>query len=225
MAITKTNLNADDLGTIANNLYNYLNENAVPDYFDSVTISGTTVSCIKGGKTILTFSYPGSYMNLKFTGLKEFNHRTVASFEFISTAYKCNNGFLLDGSTSSGTSYNCPIVLTKDNAGNVTIGTLEIKKGASGEIQCKKNATNLLYVLNEKTDFQTYNQVYFVDDANCRQNYQTAIVPLPVCSSAGGNCYTPNAFLMPFTQVAETGKIDINGVKYLTNGLWCIKDE
>ena len=68
MAITKTNLNADDLGAIANNLYNYLNENAVPDYFDSITISGSTVSCIKGGKTILTFSYSESYMSLKFTG-------------------------------------------------------------------------------------------------------------------------------------------------------------
>lgn len=226
MAITKTNLiTAGDLNACANNLYNYLNGNAVPDYFDSVTISETTVSCIKGGKTILTFSYPGSYMSLKFTGLNSFDHRTVSAVECISTAYKCNNGFLLDGSNSSGTSNNCPIMLTKDNGGNVTIGMLEWLNGSSSQITCKKNATNLLYVLNEKTDFQTYNQVYFFDDAKCRQNYQTALVPLPVCGSAGGNYYTPNAFLMPFTQVAEIGKIDINGVKYLTNGLWCIKDE
>lgn len=226
MAITKTNLKtAGNLTACANNLYNYLNENAVPDYFDSVTISDTTVSCVKGGKTILTFSYPENYMNLKFTGLKEFNYRTTANFEIISTAYKCNNGFIFDGSSNDNPTYNAPIMLTKDNMGNITVGILECLNGASGEINCKKNTTNLLYVLNENSDFKTYNQVYFFDNSNCRQNYQTAIVPLPVCGSVGGNCYTPNAFLMPFTQVAETGKIDINGTKYLTNGLWCIKDE
>lgn len=226
MAITKTNLiTAGDLNACANNLYNYLNGNAVPDYFDSVTISGTTVNCIKGGKTILQFSCPGDKISLKFTGASEFNFSTPYPFEVIKSAYKCNNGFMFDGATSDNPTFNAPIMLTKDNEGNVTIGILECLNGSSGEINCKKNNTNLLYVLNEKTDFKTYNRVYFFDDSNCRQNYQTAIVPLPVCGSAGGNCYTPNAFLMPFTQVAEIGKIDINGVKYLTNGLWCIKDE
>lgn len=226
MAITKTNLKtAGNISACANNLYNYLNKNAVPDYFDSVTISDTAVTCKKGYKSILKFSYPGNYIEVKVTGLKEFNHRAVTGFEVISTAYKCNNGFIFDGSSNDYSTYNAPIMLTKDNAGNVTIGVLECLNGSSGEINCKKNNTNLLYVFNENSDFKTYNTVYFFDNANCRQNYQTAIVPLPVCGSAGGNCYTPNAFLMPFTQVAETGKIDINGIKYLTNGLWCIKDE
>ena len=226
MAITKTNLiTAEDLNACANNLYNYLNETAVPDYFDSVTISGTTVSSIKGGKTILQFSCPGDRIAFKFTGAAEFNCSTRYRFEVIKSAYRGSNGCMFDGASSDNPTFNAPIMLTKDNEGNVTIGILAIPNGSAVQIQCKKNTTNLLYVLNEKTDFKTYNQVYFFDNANCRQNYQTAIVPLPVCGSAGGNCYTPNAFLMPFTQVAEIGKIDINGVKYLTNGLWCIKDE
>lgn len=224
MAITKTILKvAGSLSGCATKLYNFLNENAVPEYFDSIEISGTVVSCKKGDNTILQFSYPSSYNTIKFVGAMTTTFKCTSD-EVIGVAYKCKNGIMFDYYSSSASTYNSPIIITKDNAGNTVLGIIS-KDAAGTNIQCTKNSANVLFVLNENSDLLALNQVYFNDNAKSRANYQTAIVPLPVCGSSKGNFYTPNAFLMPFTQVVETGKIDINGTKYLTNGLWCIKDE
>lgn len=227
MAITISNLTSSTMATWVENVANYFKANAVPDYFDSIEYNTLSVSCIKGGKTLIKFECKSdSYMQVTFyANLTTISHRTTSSNKFIKTIYKCNNGFLL-GVTTPGTSYaGGEILLTKDNNGSITLAYSGILNGSSPEIQCKKGVVNKITVINENTDSVAFNEVFYCNDLSCRSNYQTAIVPLPVCGSAGGNCYAPNAFLMPFTQVAEIGKIDINGVKYLTNGLWCIKDE
>lgn len=227
MAITKTVLSSSNIATWVEKVANYFTENAVPDYFDSVTYTGTAVSCVKGEKTIIKFEcFSDIYMNITFNANgATFSNRTPSSHKFIMAIYKCNNGFLLQTVSASNTDVGVSILLTKDNNDSITLAYTGVLNGSSPEIHCKKGSLNKMTVMNENSDSQVWTDVYYVNDLSVRQNYQTAIVPLPVCGSAGGNYYTPNAFLMPFTQVAETGKIDINGVKYLTNGLWCIKDE
>ena len=232
MSITKTVLYKDtgdistDRITSINKLYNYLKENAVPDYFDSVELNEVypnfdyKVLCKKGNRTILTFFANGNYS--KYYVISDlsptYSFSTGSKTNNIDHVYKCNNGFLFimtDSSNASGDKGS--ISITKDNDGKLTLIVAD-------SLMVKQNTTSKIYVINEHTDVAAYNTVYYDCSTSEMSNYQTVIAPFPVCGSSGGNFYTPNAYIMPFSQISQTGKIDINGSKYITNGLWCIKD-
>ena len=212
--------------TSINKLYNYLKENAVPDYFDSVELKEEypnfdyKVLCKKGNRTILTFFANGNYS--KYYVISDLSPTYSFSYgsktNCIDHVYKCNNGFLFvmaDSSNASGDKGS--ISITKDNEGNLTLIIAD-------SLMVKQNATSKICVINEHTDVSAYNTVYYDCSDSAMSNYQTVIAPLPVCGSSIGYFYTPNAYIMPFSQISQPGKIDINGSKYITNGLWCIKD-
>ena len=55
---------------------------------------------------------------------------------------------------------------------------------------------------------------------------QTLLCPFCTNANLGEPSYTPNAFWIPFGQYYSMGygTLAMNGVTYLTNGYWCIKD-
>jgi hypothetical protein len=56
---------------------------------------------------------------------------------------------------------------------------------------------------------------------------QTQFVPFCTDAALGDVSYTPNAFYIPVGQHFNMGigKLTMDGVDYLTNGYWAIKDE
>lgn len=229
MAIIKKNIYSSTAATNAANLYNFLLEHAVPDYFDSVKLAenGLTVSCYVGELEFLKISLPlyvdssTDTFSVTTSAGKSYGAYTNGNNNFLNYAYKCNNGVSLK-------IYGCDqftISIVKNNEGktavifpvsNYTSGyKLRVREfsASSGD-----NPTNRVYVVDVDSD-----EIAYISGDMKTGSSLTGIVPLPVTDN--GERYTPNAFLIAYAQSVEEGVLDIKGVKYLSNGQWCIKDE
>lgn len=220
MAIERTNIiYSSDAAQAAANLYNYLNTNAVPTYFDRIEINDAVVSCYVGEVELLKFSM---FLNGSENGVTVTteNGETItftasgnsAQFQY---AYKCNNGisFALDLAAD------IVLTITKDNSGNTAV--IFVSPSSGSYLGMSKNSTsgyNKLYVVNKESQSIFYKFFYCLN----RGEQATILCPLSVGDTLN---YTPNAFLMPYTQYTAQGVIDIDGCKYISNGLWCVKDE
>ena len=131
-----------------NKLYNYLKENAVPDYFDSVELNEVNpnfdykVLCKKGNRTILTFFANGNYSVYYIISDLSSTYSFSSKTNCIDHVYKCNNGFLFvmaDSSNAKGDKGS--ISITKDNEGNLTLIIAD-------SLMVKQNATSKICVIN-----------------------------------------------------------------------------
>lgn len=230
MSITKTNIySSTAAATNATNLYNYLLENAVPEYFDSVEISeeGTTISCYVGELEFLRLSLPlnatsdSSFIVNTLSG-ESYSTMTPNAESYVQYVYKCKNGlsFKIRGMD------NFTISIVKDNNGKTTI-IFPVSCYSSGyklnlytdySTKNVNNPTNRIFVVSVDSD-----EISYISGVMKTGNNLTGIVPLPVTDNS--DKYTPNAYLIAYSQTATEGALNINGVNYLSNGQWCIKDE
>ena len=210
MAIeTKYIYSPDHSGVLA-----WLNENAVPEYFDKVeadTTTASTVNCYVGDLILLKMtvvSYGTRYTITNAAGSERTVNNTYQG-AYVNYGYKCKGGLALAIGIETQSAF-VGLFITKDTAGNTTIVA---GSSAVGSFASAATATAAVDMVTKSLSFsQTTGEA-------------TTIVPF-ACGNAAGECrYTPNAFYMPTVQTQAAGRLVIDGVEYISNGVWALKDE
>lgn len=238
MKIERMYLYNSDMAENMQNVYNYLLENAVPKYFDSVTISEDkfTISCYIGENKFLEIKKENSgQTNLNTFHVYIYTQNTINTITqnndginaiiggiptngagkpvFITYAYKCKNSISFCASESVEDTMNKRIkfTVTKDDAGNTAVVCMANYQVVTGE-----NKTNKIYTGSENS-----NVLSLLACVNSAGQSLTAKIPFFV-----GNVenYTPDVFLTPYTEYSTPGILEMDGVYYVSNGLWCCKE-
>ena len=192
----------------------WLNTNACPEYFASVSYSSSKITAKDANnKTLLEFD--GS-IGMKV--YKDDSHSDTKSVDTSSTnssfeCIKCSGGILINfgtGNTDKGS-----IIITKTNNGKTAIIT-----GGASTISAALTTSILSTSWGDATD-----STKMISFSSSAQN-QTQFVPFTTYAQAGTVSYTPKAFYLPATQYASIGygKISDGTNTYITNGYWAIKD-
>ncbi|MDE5582795.1 MAG: hypothetical protein K2J08_03725 [Ruminococcus sp.] len=219
MAIERTYIDNTDIDTALAKLAEYLQKKAVPEYFSSVESNEGVISCYtENNFLIMTIEYP---MNSKGVTIYTKNgtsvniNTTSSGQQRFGYAYKCDGGVLFNIRTTTGDTYPCAMAITKDDTGKtVIIAEYRLVPSAS-------TTSNVpVYVVNPDSDSITPVRL-----ARCATPdfSKTVLAPFVVLGTKGN--YTPNVFIQLFEHNTEQGTLEIDGVKYFSNGLWCVKDE
>ncbi len=220
MAIKRTHLDDGNTDTSFIKLSEYLKKTAVPKYFSKVESSDGVISCYTDNDFLMMtveYSLSSAGVTIYTRNGMSVNIRTgSSSYLRFYCAYECGSGISFETTHTNGASKPQPsLTITKDESGNTVIISEDKLHSSSS------SSTVLpIYIINENSDeispLRTvrYNAVAFS---------KTVLAPLVVNGSSGN--YTPNVFLQLFDHNNEQGTLDIGGVKYFSNGLWCVKDE
>ncbi len=224
MAIEKTYLYNSNMAENMQNVYNYLLENAVPEYFDSVAISEDkfTVSCYIGENKFIEIKKVHSNNQANLSYICVYINTVSATIGccvdggkpvFITYAYKCGNSISFCASESYTDTMNKRIkfTITKDNVGNTAIVCM-----ANYQIVTGEGKTNKIY-----TGSKNSNILSFFACLNSVGQILTAKIPFFVGNTEN---YTPDVFIMPYTEYSTSGILEMDGVHYVSNGLWCCKE-
>lgn len=108
------------------NLYNFLQNNAIPKYFDSVVFneSNDKINCTINGRQFLQFGTNPDFAVITLasgetTKLYLHNNGTISSRRY-DCVYKCKNGFSI-GTVNNAQISEPRLTITKDNAGNTAV--------------------------------------------------------------------------------------------------------
>lgn len=198
-------------------LLSWLQQNAVPEYFDSVTADETTAStihCKVGEQGFLTITgTPASKVSFTVTNAAGKSAVCTHTYTFYGPYYghKCACGLAITCANNTGTTSYMPLFITKDSEGNTT-AVLAVSYADKTSVR----VVSCVDTQGEIMPFVCPNQL---------TAQATTIVPFACGNAMGETRYTPNAFYMPTAQYTTTGKLIIDGVAYLSNGLWLLKDQ
>lgn len=197
-----------------NTFYEWLNENALGVYFDEVVKNLYNINCNCGAKRFITFSDELDSSTYGIT-IETSSGKTVkyhsSSLKGTGYAYgwKTNSGLALSfGTKSSEITAPC-IFITKDNSGKTAV-ILE------------KNF--LISTPPYSISAVEQNSFLLTEYLNITPLKSSATSLCPVVISAANESYTPNVFCMPYTQYSGEAILEINGTKYLSNGVFAMKD-
>lgn len=140
----------------------------------------------------------------------------------LSAVRACANGVVLVPYIPTNPSSVGCLVITKDNNGNTTIvGTPDGSYQYSSPMQTASTLSPIRIVIcNKNSRLSSYPYLYHM----CATTYSSTMhTPLPVYGD--GNAYTPDCRLLITQEYPDAVKIDIDGVKYINNGAWCLRDE
>ena len=221
MAITQTYLytSIDRLKTFLGTL--------VPKYFASVEYTDDTntgVTCKDSdGNTIFTVEVDGS--NWIYTAYADSENHISKSDGYIKPVYgyTCANGAMIVLATSNN------IHSVTDMRGGVIIS--KTNNGKTGfVIGGGANYSNIYSTFNTCSWGDAVPLIsdvagYRFSEGVTNQT-QTLMLPFITHCALGEKSYFPNAFFIPVAQTRTVlGELVTDGVKYLTNGYWAIKDE
>lgn len=224
MAITQT------LFTTNDEVAAWLTANLVPTYFDRIEdVTEDTVEywdCYTGEHKLLRINKRPSLSPCYVYG-KEGSavvYMTKAGIDntVLRAGRACSKGVVLVPYIPTTPSYVGCLVITKDNNGNTTIvGTPDGLYNYSTPGQSAQNTyPHRLVVCNKNSRLSAYPYLYHM----CATTYSvTTLTPLPVYGD--DNAYTPDCFLIITQEYPNAIKLDIDGVKYINNGAWCLRDE
>ena len=202
MAITKTTINGDYSA-----LQSFLQSSglfgSVELGTDAVTMKdsdGNTIATIETGLTFRAYINASTSASVSY-----FNNG------YVLYGYKCTSGVLLFVTGTSG--YQAHILISKTN----------------------NNKVAFVFSSQHSSSESSYTKYYCAawgdDDTSTftftgKASEQSLMCPFCTNAIMGETSYTPNAFWMPFGQYYNMGygELTMNGVTYLTNGYWCIKD-
>ncbi|MDE5620902.1 MAG: hypothetical protein K2I80_10405 [Ruminococcus sp.] len=219
MAIERTYIDDENTETALFKLSEYLIKTAVSKYFTKVENKDGVISCYTADDFLMmTIEYPlnSAGVTVHTRNGTSFNIKTgISSFPHLSYGYRCNNDISFKIVSSSGsTNYPFALAVTKDESGNTVII-------AEDNLRPSPSASSTpVYIINENSDAINPMRAVRYDMPDF---VKTVLAPLVVAGSSGN--YTPDVFLQLFGHNTEQGTLDIDGVKYFSNGLWCIKDE
>lgn len=219
MAVTKKTFST----TTYSDLASWMQANLVPGYFAAVTYdSGTnTVTCKNGdGDTVLTIATDANsyviitlYINGSANVSKSYQY-----FRIIDAVYLSANGLIFHFAFEYSGVYGVDILLTKTNNGDAAVVFPNDNAGLVGQVSTLYSGIHCSAWGDETTgaDFS-----FVPSNAN-----QTQIVPFVSYPQFGSVSYMPNAYYVLHGQYYNMGlgTILIDGMIYLTNGYWAIKD-
>lgn len=219
MSIERTYLYDDtSVDNTFENFYNYLLENAVPEYFDSVAKSedGEYVVCTVNGREFVKFPKSLGYIYITLANgiVLEKGDRSGSYGQ----AVKLKNGIFLGSYHSSYAKYFRPLfTICKDSENNTALVF-----DANKFCDVSGNDYRLISV-NANTVIKDHPYVEILRNS-LSENIagKTVLCPIMVGNTES---YTPNVFFMPYAQNRSEGILCIDDVKYYSNGIWCIKDE
>lgn len=200
----------------------WLSENAVPDYFASVSYANNAIDC-KDSENHIVFSFGRDQLSFRKSGssTETISGGVAPASNHPASVGKCANG----------------ILILIENDSNSVIVSILITKNNNGEVAA---VFNYYSSSRYREMVHTYNvHVCAVGDYggsaadirtlnfNNSEKNQTQLVQFNTTPPEGTISYTPKAFYMPCSQVHDIyfGKFFANGKWYLTNGYWAIEDE
>lgn len=177
-----------------------LTEYGVPKYFTEVTRYGGVITCtIEGGRSIgFDISREKLYINNA-----EYAGRANTS-DHLKYIYVCENAICIAYEEDIFS-----VVITKDNEGKTVFIWTDKLAGVD------ENSNRYVFTYNAASTYimrshQTYTK-----------HNLTSMCPMVVGDTDN---YTPNVYAVMYSQVYGNYTIQLGGVNYLTNGIWCIKD-
>lgn len=227
MAIVKKTFDMSSNNAYQNDIYQYFVDNCVPEYFDEIVLEGNYIKCIKNDIEVFTLVNPNITSYYSIT-LKINNGVTdqSCSTPVLQYAYKCKNGISFSESFN-GRHF---LTLCKDNNNETTFVFCNNSQSSSHPISIGVpmpiSSPSLhmtpygikVICINVKSPSITFNALFFANT----QEIKSVLCPLLVSRTEN---YTTDVSLLVYTQDVNQNVIDIDGVKYLSNGLWVVKDE
>lgn len=200
------------------NVSTWLQNNAVPKYFGKVSYGSGNYEAIcykneSDSSPILRIQREQVYVRINGSEI-QFKHglSSVYGWQY---GYKCENGLSLCIHTADDAENKFGLTITKNNNGDTVIiiaNTLQIL-----------SSTTTVYCIVPSLTNETSGKGKGYSMIGNFDSPVTGLLPFPVSNVS--NAHTPNVFMQPFSQFSIQGLIDVDGVRYLSNGLWCIKDE
>ena len=227
MAIEKKTFDNTSDTAYRNDIYQYLVDNCVPEYFDEIVLEGDNIKCIKNNIEVFALVSAGitSYYPVTFKINNGVTEQTCNT-SVLRYAYKCKNGISFSESFN-GRHF---LTLCKDNNNETTFVFCNNSQSSSTPISIGvpipisspflhmvPNGIKVICI-NIKSPSITFNAPLFADT----QEIKSVLCPLLVSRTEN---YTTDVSLLIYAQDVNQNIVDIDGVKYLSNGLWVIKDE
>lgn len=219
MSITQTYLNVSisKLKTFLGTL--------VPDYFASVEYTdnnNTGITCKDSdGNTIFTVAVGnGSWTYTAYADSENYVSKT-SSYAKPVYGYVCNNGAMIVcavNAISDATGIRGSVVISKTNNNKTGF----VISGASSASVLDLYSSFVTGVWGDVIPLtSSYNYGLGVTNQT-----QTQMFPFVTHCALGEKSYFPNAFFIPVAQTRTVfGELVADGVSYVTNGYWAIKDE
>ena len=200
----------------------WLQENAVPTLFKSVTYENSVIACFddEDNKVLEIDSVGGIYAYRAEGNSISFVPDTGGLGMYAIDLIACNNGIILESGyyTSSQAT----------NTGKVALMITKTNNGVPAII--------FSYLYNNKVMpyYTAIKHVAFGDSETLatettfspESGQQTMLVPFATNVKVGDVSYTPDAFYMPMNSAYQSGigKFSIGDDVFITNGYWAIKD-
>ena len=216
----------------------WISENAVPEYFASVTFDNGVITC-KDAENHPLMEYDsdnGSFSIYKTTGgsaeMFTTDTRVVPSAGSPAVAAKCGGGLMVlvnVSVSSSGSGWYClNFIITKNNHDvTAVIAGYYYNPNDAGKEAGKQAA-------NSTASRSGIHAVALGDDTSAAKTftftahtrYQTQLVPFTTYAKPDEKSYTPTAFYLPCGQYYSIGfgKFQEGEKLYITNGYWAIED-
>lgn len=218
MAIETTRFTqANNMSQIAN----WLNENAVPEYFDEVTFDDSTITCSMGDTAYYKINF---YNNVITHFIKGKGTPSETSF----TAYQMNDlHFDYAVKTSGGimlhTTHNsCEMVITKTDSDGVAFIFTDRAVFKTYYYSGGNYYPQIRMLSVEKSS--AYSQFPTTSQQNHGEMKTAKTVPAPIVIGMTGD-YCPNCFHLPSNQpLGEECEFQLNGVNYYSNGYIALKE-
>ena len=219
MSITQTYLNL----SIAE-LKTFL-ETLVPNYFASVEYTdnnNTGITCKdSNGNTIFTVAVDnGSWTYTAYADSENCVSKT-SNYAKPIYGYVCNNGAMILGAgnaISDATGIRGSVVISKTN--NNKTGFIISGASSASTIDLYSN-----FVTGAWGDVTPLTSNYSYS-SGVTNHTQTQMFPFVTHCALGEKSYFPNAFFIPVAQTRTVfGELVADGISYVTNGYWAIKDE
>lgn len=178
------------------------------DRVEQPTANNWPVDCYdENDKLIVEFKWYSNAHRIYFYYKDgEISTSVSAAYSTFDVAYYTPHGIMLKCTKSNASS---AVIITKDNNGEITF--------------IYTPSTDDEYVAIRRSYSGTLtSQVYTPISSR-----QTALVPFVTLINDGdGRSFTPGAFWIPMSENYNTGfcAITINGIQYVTNGHWALKD-
>lgn len=212
----------------------YMRSTLVPTYFASATYDSSNYSQFKDsdGNVLLhegrgnagssvwdIYKSASSYVHL------DFGSGNQQDQNYVTKIISCDGGVLVHMTGSDGVTPSGGLIITRGNDGKtVIIGNTNY--AARGDSSGTSQIYRYTKVNMIKWGDVTSSNIQLTFTA--QRTNQTQLVPFTTYCNAQTTSYTPDAFWMPFGEFYEvnSGKfLGPNGVEYVTNGYWAIRDQ
>lgn len=208
---------------------NFFNDNCVPYYFSSVTLSDNAILFYEGDNLIFKIqaTYVDSdYILSKIEAWKSVSNSVSRTYSTTQKSYfpgtsiaLCDGGIIVRFGVRE---YNSPLLITKSNSGKTVF--VFSSDSANSASNAKAKYTNIASVAwgDSITDVSSERILTF----NAVEEYQTQFVPFTTYCQPDTVSYTPAAYYMPIGQYFSLsyGKFISGNYTYITNGYWAVKD-